>query len=102
MRTRTLLLIGTAGLAGTLFFAGPRSLQSQTPSTAALTGMVSSTEEGPMEGVMVSAKKTGGIITITVASDQKGRYSFPRNRLEPGQYSLRIRAVGYDLDDQIG
>ena len=52
-----------------------------------------------MEGVMVSAKKNGGTITITVASDQNGRYSFPRNRLEAGQYSLRIRAVGYELDD---
>ena len=37
-----------------------------------------------MEGVMVSAKKTGGTVTITVASDQNGRYSFPRNRLEAG------------------
>ena len=27
-----------------------------------------------------------------------GRYSFPASRLEPGQYSLRIRATGYDLD----
>ena len=51
-----------------------------------------------MEGVLVSAKKTGSNITVTVASDQSGRYSFPNNRLEAGQYALRIRAVGYELD----
>ncbi len=95
MRTKTLLLIGAVGFAAALL----SPLRSDTPSAAALTGVVSSTEEGPMEGVMVSAKKNGGTITITVASDQNGHYSFPRNRLEAGQYSLRIRAVGYELDD---
>src|SRR5258708_433546 len=99
MRARTLLFIGTASLTTAWFLAGPGSLVSQTPSATALTGVVSSTEEGPMEGVMVSAKKTGGTITITVASDQNGRYSFPRNRLEAGSYTLRTRAVGYELDD---
>jgi virginiamycin B lyase len=33
-----------------------------------------------------------------VVSDEQGRYQFPASRLEPGQYSLRIRAIGYDLD----
>ena len=52
-----------------------------------------------MEGVLVSAKKAGSTITITVVSDAQGRYSFPAGKLEPGQYALRIRAVGYDLDN---
>ncbi len=30
-----------------------------------------------MEGVVVSAKKAGGTITVSVVSDEKGRYSFP-------------------------
>ncbi len=51
-----------------------------------------------MEGVLVSAKKAGSTITITVVTDQTGRYSFPRNKLDAGQYALRIRAVGYELD----
>ena len=51
-----------------------------------------------MEGVLISAKRTGSNVTITVVSDAQGRYSFPLNRLEPGQYSLRIRAIGYVLD----
>ena len=51
-----------------------------------------------MEGVLVSAREEGSTFTITVASDQQGRYSFPRNKLEPGQYALTIRAVGYEID----
>ena len=52
-----------------------------------------------MEGVLVSAKRAGATMTITVVSDAQGRYSFPQNRLEPGQYAVRIRAVGYELDN---
>src|SRR5215813_13781272 len=66
--------------------------------TAALTGQVTSKEEGPMEGVLVTAKKAGSTIAITVVTNKKGRYSFPASRLEPGQYAIKIRAVGYDLD----
>ncbi len=72
------------------------TIQAQVPS--ALTGQVSSAAEGAMEGVLVSAKKAGSNITITVVSDKSGRYTFPANRLDAGQYSLRVRAVGYDLD----
>ena len=68
-------------------------------SEAALSGTVTSTEEGAMEGVLVSAKKMGSTISTTVVSDEKGRYQFPASRLEPGQYSLRVRATGYDVDD---
>src|SRR3569623_132790 len=68
----------------------------------ALSGQVTSTEEGVMEGVLVSAKRAGSTITVTVVSDKDGRYSFPANRLEPGQYSLRVRAIGYDLDNGKG
>ena len=73
--------------------------EAQSSSAATLTGRVSSQEEGAMEGVLVSAKRTGSKITVTVASNEHGEYSFPRNRLEPGQYSIRIRAVGYELED---
>jgi len=65
----------------------------------ALTGVVRSTEEGALEGVLVSAQRVNTPVTITVVSDAGGRYSFPRNRLDPGQYALRIRATGYDLED---
>ncbi len=64
----------------------------------ALAGQVTSAEEGAMEGVVVSAKRQGSNITVSVITDEQGRYSFPANRLEPGEYALSIRAVGYDLD----
>ena len=51
-----------------------------------------------MEGVLVSATRAGSTLTTTVVSDGQGRYRFPRARLEPGQYALRIRAIGYDLE----
>src|ERR1700720_207176 len=47
------------------------SANSQT-SPAALTGIVSSEAEGPMEGVLVSAKPAGGSISVTVVSDTQG------------------------------
>src|SRR3954469_5642835 len=63
---------------------------------AALTGTVSSTQEGNMEGVIVTAKRTGSTISISVVSDDKGHYAFPADRLEPGHYNIKIRAVGYN------
>lgn len=67
--------------------------------TAALSGRVTSAKEGAMEGVVVSAKKAGSTITVSVATDDKGRFSFPAAKLQPGQYALSIRAVGYDLEE---
>jgi streptogramin lyase len=64
----------------------------------ALAGKVSSLEEGSMEGVLISAKRTGSTITVTVVSNSQGLYRFPSSKLPPGHYALRIRAIGYDLD----
>ena len=64
--------------------------------SAALTGVVTSEAEPHMEGVVVSAKAVGGKVTVSVISDHDGRYSFPADRLAPGSYELRIRAIGYD------
>src|SRR5216683_2442525 len=99
MRTRGLLLILIAGLAVTLIYPELSLLRGQAPTSIGLTGQVSSKEEGAMEGVVVSAKRAGSTVTVSVVSDQQGRYKFPRERMEPGQYSLKMRAVGYDLDD---
>jgi len=81
-----------------LLLVHPRSLVAQRDHAPALIGQVTSTEEGPMEGVLVSARRAGSTVTTTVVSDQQGRYQFPRARLEPGDYSLRIRAIGYELE----
>ena len=98
MRSRLFSLLPFACITVLILQALPDGLRAQSPSPGALTGRVTSAEEGPMEGVMVSAKKAGGTVTITVVTDQQGRYRFPDGRLEPGQYALSIRAVGYDLD----
>ncbi|HMA50089.1 MAG TPA: carboxypeptidase regulatory-like domain-containing protein [Magnetospirillaceae bacterium] len=64
---------------------------------ALLAGQVTSEREGPMEGVVVSAKKAGSTITISVVTDETGHYRFPAAKIGPGDYALSIRAVGYDL-----
>jgi streptogramin lyase len=64
---------------------------------AALIGSVSSAEEGSMEGVLVNARKADSNKTVTVVSDAKGRFEFPAKYLEPGKYTITVRATGYDL-----
>jgi streptogramin lyase len=87
MRSRSLVL--TVIVCGAIL-----SGQTQT----ALDGQINS-PDGHLEGVLVSATKSGSTLTITVVSDDQGRYRFPRSKLEPGRYSLAIRAVGYDLEN---
>jgi virginiamycin B lyase len=67
-------------------------------SAPALTGEVRSQEEGPMAGVPVTATPANSTISVTAITDDRGRYSFPADRLGPGAYALTIRATGYDLD----
>jgi streptogramin lyase len=67
-------------------------------SAQALSGTVSSAQEGRMEGVLVSLKKEGSTIATTVVSNDKGEYSFPADRIAPGRYAISIRAAGYALD----
>ena len=100
MRTRFFLLIAIVSLVFAAFYSAPRivSAAADPLGPPALVGQVSSQEEGPMEGVVVSAKKDGSTITVSVISDNKGHFSFPASRLEPGHYTLKIRAVGYSLD----
>ncbi len=77
------------------FFCQSATAQGAPP---VLRGTVTSDREGAMEGVLVSARRQGSAITVTVVSDAKGEYAFPAGRLEPGAYQLAIRASGYGLD----
>jgi virginiamycin B lyase len=79
-----------------LAFAGP-VMAAAIPSQSMLAGKVTSQAEGPMEGVLVGAKKAGSTITTWVVSDAQGRYGFPRERLQAGKYAISVRAVGYEL-----
>jgi hypothetical protein len=89
-------VLAGAGLASVL--TGLFIVGAQAQSPAALSGQVLSAEEGPMEGVLVSAKRDGSNITVTVVSDQKGEYRFPGGRLDPGHYAVSIRAADYDRE----
>ena len=97
MRLKQISLLASASLFGMLVHAG-LSCNALAQAAAALTGQVTSAEEGPMEGVLVSARKDGSTITTTVVTDAKGEYSFPADRLEAGHYTIATRAIGYDLD----
>jgi len=98
MQIRRLLLATTAAVTLTLTAAGADWSRAAAQSAVELSGQVSSAEESAMEGVVVSAKKAGSTITVSVISDAQGKFSFPSGRLEPGSYTLRVRAAGYELD----
>ena len=52
--------------------------RAETSPSAALSGMVSSVEEGPMEGVLVGAKKVGSTITTRWSAMSTASIGSPR------------------------
>jgi streptogramin lyase len=97
MSLRASHAIATAVLALALSLVSPHPADAQVKAPPALTGKVSSAQEGAMEGVVVSAKK--GIVTVSVVSNDKGEFSFPADKLGAGDYAVTIRANGYDLEN---
>jgi virginiamycin B lyase len=97
MLVRRLLQLATVGFAAALLQSATPQAAVQNQAPAALTGQVTSEGEGAMEGVVVSAKKADSIVTVSVITDAQGRYSFPASRLPAGKYTLKIRAIGYNL-----
>jgi streptogramin lyase len=95
MRMTRLALTATTALAVCLALGGTNAALA---ADAALTGKVTSAQEGAMEGVVVSARRAGSTIRISVITDAQGHYSFPASKLDPGNYTISIRAAGYDLD----
>ncbi|HSV23452.1 MAG TPA: carboxypeptidase-like regulatory domain-containing protein, partial [Xanthobacteraceae bacterium] len=95
MRIKHTLLSTAASLAVALATSGlgPAAAQAE----PGLSGQVTA-PTGPMEGVLVTAKKNGSTIAYTVVSDARGRYSFPAGKIEGGEYTLRIRATAAELD----
>ncbi len=87
--------ITSVGLLASIVESHPVMAQNHGP--AALTGIVSSTEEGKMEGIVVSAKRPGSTIMISVSTNAQGQYSFPQDRLVSGVYDVTVRAIGYTL-----
>jgi virginiamycin B lyase len=88
-------IAGMGLLAVPIVASHPAMAQNHGP--AALAGTVSSPQEGNMEGVVVSAKRPGSTVMVSVSTNAQGQYSFPQDRLAPGAYDITIRAVGYTL-----
>src|ERR1700680_1962772 len=72
---RIILLVGMG-----LMFGTAGSSLAQSFRSPILDGIVTSSAEGSMEGVLVSAKRVGGTITVTGVTDEQGRFSFPAHR----------------------
>src|SRR5262249_43051064 len=93
---RKLMLTLTASAAALLLALANQPVWAQ--DEPALTGTVSSDAEGNREGVVATAAQPGSIVRVSVTTDGQGRYAFPQNRLLPGEYTISIRAVGYEID----
>ena len=91
MRMKHVLLSTAASLALSLATSSLGAVMAQ--AEPGLSGQVIG-EGGPMEGVLVTAKKNGSTIAYTVVSDAKGRYSAAIPAQKAGQIvRFRIRAV---------
>lgn len=88
-----LMKLSLGAMAGISLLVLPEMAHAKSP----LTGIVSSAEEGKMEGVVVSAKRPGSTIMVSVSTNAAGEYRFPEDRLLPGEYDITIRAAGYTL-----
>ena len=87
---KSLLVASVSGLAALVIHTGLGWSPARAQAGIALTGRVNSEQEGPMEGVVVTARKEGSTISVSVVSDDTGRYNFPAAKLESGDYALKI------------
>jgi len=99
MRSRCVLFLALAFAAVAIVPARIHPLHAQAAEPVTLTGVVSSADEGHMEGVLVSAKKTtaGATVTVTVVTDKDGRYRFPASRLERSYFRRWLYQNGRDV-----
>lgn len=65
-----------------------------------ITGSVKGPDGTPFRGAFIEAQNEKTLITVNVLSDAHGAYRI--DNLAPGQYDLRIRAVGYTATSRTG
>jgi virginiamycin B lyase len=65
-----------------------------------IAGAVKDPNGAPLKGAFVKAQNIETRITTSVLSDKQGRYQIPD--LAPGEYRVRVDAVGYKSDPGIG
>ena len=78
-------------VAGWVWLGLPASSQSQ----RSVSGLVTSSDGKPLEGVAVSTRADGSTMTTSVWTDQRGEYYFPP--LPDGRYRMWAQAVGFTL-----
>jgi streptogramin lyase len=67
---------------------------------ATVTGTVKGPDGAPFEGAFVVAVNAKTKISVSVLSDKQGRYRV--DNLPAGDYTVRVRAVGYNVDPRSG
>ena len=67
---------------------------------ATITGTVKGPDGNPFEGAFVQAQNAKTRITVSVLSGKDGRFRV--EKLPTGEYTLRIRAIGYKVDPRSG
>ena len=70
MRIRAFLVLIAIAVVALVFTLKAGTLHAQSTNAVALTGVVSSAEEGTMEGVIVRAHAPGSTITTSVVTDE--------------------------------
>ena len=86
-----------AAVATGALIVGWMGLRVTADGATALEGTVRTAGAGKLEGVVVTARREGANFSVSVVSDAKGKYAFPRTHLASGKYDLKIRAVGYEI-----
>jgi virginiamycin B lyase len=94
MRGKALMMAAVATGVLIVGWMGPRVTAD---GATALEGTVRTVGAGNLEGVVVTARREGANFSVSVVSDAKGKYAFPRTHLASGKYDLKIRAVGYEI-----
>ncbi len=67
---------------------------------ATITGTVTGPDGAPFRGAFVQARQAGLKMTVSVLSDNQGRYVV--ENLPAGDYRVQVRAVGYKADVKAG
>jgi hypothetical protein len=92
-RKRERVLI-TIAVVSAVWLTALFSTTSRAAGETVLTGRITAASGGPMEGIIISARRFGRTFTTSVYTDAAGEYYFPH--MEEGKYTIWAQAVGYD------
>src|SRR5262249_60883479 len=90
MRAITRLMLGVGSLIATMSGAD----------AATITGTVTGPDGKPFRGAFVQARNLKTKVTVSVLSDNAGKYRV--ENLPAGDYRLQMRAIGYKADPKSG